>query len=85
MRIEADDCAGRERLLRYRARPPFALERLRELDPERLLYDSAKPGPGGNSPLLLTPLELLDRIAAIVPPPRIHRHRYYGVLALVPA
>ena len=27
------------------------------------------------------PLELIDRIAALIPPPRIHRHRYYGVLA----
>src|SRR5450830_1808880 len=31
--------------------------------------------------LTLTPLELIDRIAALVPPPRTHRHRYYGVLA----
>ena len=81
VRIEAADRAGRERLLRYCARPPFALDRLRELDPERLLYESTKPGPGGNGPLLLTPLELLDRLAALVPPPRIHRHRYFGVLA----
>jgi hypothetical protein len=28
-------------------------------------------GPGGNGSLLLTPLELLDRLAALVPPPRI--------------
>ncbi len=27
------------------------------------------------------PLELIERIAALVPPPRIHRHRYFGVLA----
>ena len=27
-----------------------------------------------------TPLELIDRIAALVPPPRTHRHRYFGVL-----
>jgi len=81
VRIEAADRAGRERLLRYCARPPVALERLRELDPERLRYEAAKPGSGGNGPLLLTPLELLDRLAALVPPPRIHRHRYYGVLA----
>ena len=26
--------------------------------------------------LHLTPLELIDRIAAVVPPPRTHRHRY---------
>ncbi len=31
--------------------------------------------------LTLTPLELIGRIAALVPPPRTHRHRYYGALA----
>lgn len=31
--------------------------------------------------ITLTPLELIDRIAALVPPPRTHRHRYFGVLA----
>jgi hypothetical protein len=67
VRIEAADRAGRERLLRYGARPPFALDRLRELGAERLLYEGTKPGPGGNGPLLLTPLELLDRLAALVP------------------
>ena len=33
------------------------------------------------APVHLTPLELIDRIAALVPPPRTHRHRYFGVLA----
>ena len=28
-----------------------------------------------------TPLDLIARIAALVPPPRTHRHRYFGVLA----
>jgi hypothetical protein len=81
VRIAATDRAGRERLLRYCARPPFALDRLHERDPEQLLYESAKSGPGGTGPLLLTPLQLLDRLAAFVPPPRVHRHRYFGVLA----
>jgi hypothetical protein len=49
VRIEADDRAGLERLLRYCARPAFALERLRETDPEHLVYESAKPGPGGSA------------------------------------
>ena len=31
--------------------------------------------------LTLTPLELLDRLARLVTPPRIHKHRYCGVLA----
>ncbi|APW45144.1 hypothetical protein RA876_00740 [Rhodoferax antarcticus] len=30
---------------------------------------------------MLTPLQLINRIAQLVPPPRTHRHRYYGVLA----
>jgi hypothetical protein len=81
VRIEATDRAGRERLLRYCARPAFALDRLRERDREHLIYDPPKPGPGGSGPQLLTPLELLDRLAALVPPPRLHRHRYFGVLA----
>jgi hypothetical protein len=78
VRIEAADRARRERLLRYCARPPFALDRLRELNPERLLYEVTKPGPGGNAPLPPTPLELLDRLAALVPPPRVHRLRYFA-------
>jgi hypothetical protein len=67
--------------LRDCARPPFALERLRQLDGEHLRYDHPKSGPGGSGPQLLTPLELLDRLAAVVPPPHVHRHRYFGVLA----
>jgi hypothetical protein len=31
--------------------------------------------------VLLTPLELLEALAKFVPPPRVHRHRYHGVLA----
>jgi hypothetical protein len=30
---------------------------------------------------LLTPLELIDTIAALLPPPRKHRLRYFGVFA----
>lgn len=81
VRIEADNRSGLERLLRYCARPVFALERLRQIDPEHLVYESLKPGPGGSVSRLLTPLELIDRLAALIPPPRRHRRRYYGVLA----
>lgn len=31
--------------------------------------------------LVLTPLELIDRMVALVPLPRTHRHRNFGVLA----
>jgi len=36
---------------------------------------------GGSVSLMLTPLELIERVAALIPPPRRHRHRFYGVLA----
>jgi hypothetical protein len=79
--IGGSDRSGLERLLRYCARPPFALEHLQQLDAEHLVYHSPKPRLDGSSDLVLTPLELIDKIAALVPPPRAHRHRYYGVLA----
>ena len=81
VRIEGADRPGLERLLRYCARPAFALERWREVDAEHLVYESIKAGPGGSISLMLTPLELIERLAALIPPPRRHRHRYYGVLA----
>jgi len=83
VRVEASDRAGLERLLRYCARGPLALER-RGRDPEHpevLVYQLPKPTPEGRTALALTPLELIDRLAALIPPPRVHRHRYSGVLA----
>ncbi len=71
--IGAPDRAGLERLLRYCARPPFALDRLRQRGAE-LVYYCPKPQSGGKqADLVLTPLELIERIAALVPP-RTHRH-----------
>jgi hypothetical protein len=86
--IEAHDRAALERLLRYCARPPFAMDRLRK-EGAALVYRCAKQHsePGSDKrgakadELTLTPLELIARIAALVPPPRTHRHRYFGVLA----
>jgi hypothetical protein len=86
IRVEAHDRAGLERLLRYFARPPFALERLEwqrsgEGEEGEVLYRLPKPTPDGRTVVHLSPLEFLDRLAALVPPPRVHRHRYHGVLA----
>ena len=80
-RVEGADRPGLDRLLRSCARPPFALERWREIDAEHRVYESVKPGPGGSVRWMLTPLERFERLAALIPPPRRHRHRYYGVLA----
>jgi len=46
-----------------------------------LLYHLPRPWPDGQTVIRLDPLELLDPLAAVIPPPRSHRHRYHGVLA----
>ena len=84
--IPGRDRAGLERLLRYCARPPFALERLEAngygaRGGERIVYRLPHPAPDGTTALSLTPLEFLERLALLIHPPRIHRHRYHGVLA----
>jgi hypothetical protein len=80
-RIDGDDGPGLERLLCCCAHRGLALERLREIDAEHLVYCSAKPSSGGSLTLMLTPLERLDRLTTVIPPPRWHRHRYFRVLA----
>jgi hypothetical protein len=49
VKVEADDRAGLERLLRYCARPIFAMERLTWVaeDRNRLVYQLPKPMPDG--------------------------------------
>ena len=37
--------------------------------------------PGATGVVDLSPFGFLDRLAAIIPPPRCHRHRYHGVFA----
>jgi hypothetical protein len=81
VRVAAPARASLERLLRYCARPPFALERLALRDAEHVGYRLPKPRRDGATALTLTPLELIDHLAALLPPPRLHRHRSHGVLA----
>ncbi len=80
VRIHENDREGRERLARYVLRPPFALQRLSQGEDDRLVYRMKRPR-GGSLFLLLTPDELLARLATLVPPPRVHGLRYHGVFA----
>ncbi|MBF8262671.1 MAG: family transposase [Parachlamydiales bacterium] len=80
VRIEAQDRAGLERLIRYCARPVFSGERL-DWAGDKLQYRLPKPTADGQTVLLLKPFELLDKLSSLIPPPRRHRHHYHGVLA----
>ena len=80
-RIAGPDLRGLERLCRYMARPTLAGGRLRTLDADYLSFALKTPWSDGTRHLLLSPMELLERLAALVPPPRLHLLRYHGVLA----
>ena len=80
VRIHEHDREGLEKLCRYAVRPPFALHRLSEGPDGRLVYRMKRPR-GGSLFLVLTPDELISRIATLVPPPRSHALRYHGVFA----
>ena len=79
--LPAWDRLGLERLVRYCARPALSQERLGRAGDELLVYSLKRPTLDGRTEIYLTPLELLDRLAQLITPPRIHMHRYCGVLA----
>src|SRR6266545_4906423 len=70
-----------ERLLRYTARGAVSLERLQEDANGDLIYTFTHPWSDGTTGIRLSPLELLEKLAALVPLPRVHLVRYGGCLA----
>jgi hypothetical protein len=81
VRVPAGDHLGRERLCKYITRPPFAMDRFSELPDGRIAYQVRHPLAPGKTHRVMTPLELLARLAALVPPPRFPLLRYFGVFA----
>ncbi|MEE8301576.1 MAG: transposase, partial [Candidatus Tectomicrobia bacterium] len=70
-----------ERLIRYTGRGAVSLERLTEDANGDLVYLFTRPWSDGTTGIKLSPLELLEKLAAIVPLPRAHLVRYAGCLA----
>ena len=70
-----------ERLIRYTARGAISLERLAQDEGGDLLYTFTQVWSDGTRGIKLSPLELLEKLAALVPPPRVHQVRYAGGLA----
>jgi len=79
--VRAGDRDALERLCRYGARPPFSLERISRIPDGRVAYRLRKPRKNGTTHLVLTPMQFLARIAALIPPPRFPLLRFAGVLA----
>ena len=71
----------RERVLRYTGRGAVALERLAEEANGDLVYLLNRPWSDGTTGIKLSPLELVETLAALVPRPRVHLVRYGGCVA----
>jgi len=70
-----------ECLIRYTARGAVSLERLQEDVNGDLVYTFTHPWSDGTTGVTLSPWELLEKLAALVPLPRVHLVRYGGCLA----
>jgi hypothetical protein len=79
--ISAEDDLGRERLCRYGLRPPFSLSRFRVLRDGRISYRVKKSARRTSRCRIMTPVECIARLCALVPPPRYPLTRFHGVLA----
>jgi hypothetical protein len=69
-----------ERLCRYTLRPPLPKGRLEERPDGKLLLRLKKPWSDGSTSLIFEPLELLARLAALLPRPGKNGISYHGVL-----
>ncbi|WP_394808813.1 transposase [Nitrosomonas sp.] len=70
-----------ERLCRYITRPAIADERLARNKDGQIVLTLKTPYRDGTTHIALSPLEFMQRLAALVPRPRPNLIRFHGVLA----
>jgi hypothetical protein len=80
-RIVGGNKEGLERLCNYVARPPLAQGSLNRITDNEYSFKLKTQWSDGTTHLILSPMELLEKLAALVPPPRANLVRYHGVLA----
>ena len=66
---------------RYITRQALGHKRLRRTPAGEVVLQLKTPYRDGTTHLVMTPLEFLQRLAALVPRPRLHLIRFHGVLA----
>jgi putative transposase len=77
----ADQRKKLEHLCRYITRPAIANERLTRNRAGDVVLQLKSPYHDGTTHIVMSPLELMQRPAALVPRPRLHLIRFHGVLA----
>ena len=70
-----------ERLCRYITRPAVANERLKRNQAGQVVLQLKSPWRDGTTHIVMSPLQFMQRLAALVPRPRLHLIRFHGVLA----
>lgn len=70
-----------ERLVGYVARPPLAMGRLSLRPGGDVTYKLKNPYQDGTTHVIFTPIEFLEKLAALIPKPRAHLVRYAGVFS----
>ena len=81
VRVSAWNRLHWERLCRYRLRPPLAKGRLIETMEGKFAFTLKTQWSDGTRVIFFSGEELVGRLAALVPPPRMHLVHYFGVLA----
>jgi hypothetical protein len=66
---------------RYITRPAIANERLKRNRAGQVVLQLKSPYKDGTTYIVMEPLEFMERLAALVPRPRLHLIRFHGVLA----
>ena len=76
VRCGADDCQALEQLCRYITRPALANERVQTNAAGQVVLKLKTAWRDGTTHLVMSPLEFMQRLAALVPRPRLHLIRF---------
>jgi len=79
--VQRGDRHGLLRLCKYLLRPALGIDRFEETSGGRVALRFKRPWSDGTSHVVLTPLQLVQRVVALIPKPRTHTVRYHGAFA----
>ena len=79
--VPAGNRARLERLCRYALRPPVGQDRVQLMPDGTAVLELRRRWTDGTTHLVFDPVELLERLAALTPRPRVNLVLYHGVLA----
>jgi len=81
VRIGAHDRTGREKICRYVTRPELSQGRVSVGVDGQVQITLKRAWSDGRTAVSFAPMVFMARLAAMVPPPRMHRTRYHGLWA----